>query len=168
MKWLLFLDLDGTFWDHLDVSATSPPYSRVSQDTIRDSNGETLTLKPGVIQFIHWARSNGGILSSCSWNKPDIALGALEALGVSRLFDYQRISPDPRKYLLIADLVSDLHQRGTDIPQKLVFYIDDRNIHMGDIHEKLPDVNFIHMWKAARDYTEAREIIEGKLAGLEP
>lgn len=163
MNWLLFLDLDGTLWDHLDVSATNPPYYRVSQDTIRDSNGDTLTLKPGVIQFILWTRSNGGILSSCSWNKPDIALSALEALGVSDLFDYHRISPDPRKYLLIADLLSEMHHRGIDIPQKLVFYIDDRNIHMDDIHEKLPHVNFIHMWKGARDYTEAREIIEEKM-----
>lgn len=167
MKWLLFLDLDGTFWDHLDVSAMSLPFESVRENTIRDEKGETLTIKPGVLDFIAWVKETGGILSSCSWNKPEMALAALETLRVADLFDHQGISVTPRKYILMEDLLSRLKNEGLSIPQEHVYYIDDRDIHMDDIRRRLPRINFLHMWKDAGSYEEARRIIAGSL-GLRP
>jgi magnesium-dependent phosphatase-1 len=163
MNWILFLDLDGTFWDHLDVSETTPPFERISQYAIRDRNGETLTIQPGVLDFLNWIKKNGGLTSTCSWNKPEMALSALRKLGVENMFDYQRISPEPRKDLLIQDLMDKLEEKGVMIPQKNVFYLDDRDLHMPDIRRTLPDINFLHMWKVVSDYSEARDIIKRTL-----
>ena len=159
MKWLLFLDLDGTFWDHLDVSSTAPPFVRISRDTIRDQKGITLTIKPGALDLISWVKSNDGILSSCSWNTPDIALLALEALDAARLFDYQRISTVPRKDLLMEDLLDYLRGLGIVIAQHHIFYLDDRDIHMTEIRKRFPELNFLHMWKKVKSFDDARLII---------
>ncbi len=163
MKWILFLDLDGTFWDNLNVSNTTLPFERVSQYTIRDRNGETLTIKPGVLSFLEWVKQNGGVTSTCSWNEPDIAISALKALDVADKFDYQEIDPEPRKDLLMLDLVNRLGQNGDSIPQENIFYLDDRDIHMQEIRQHLPKVNFLHMWKVVKDYPTARDIISRSL-----
>ncbi len=163
MKWLLFVDLDGTFWDHLNVSSTALPFERVSKFTIRDRNGETLTIKPGVLDFLGWARKNGAIISTCSWNEPDIAISALKTLQVENLFDYQRISPEPRKDLLIMGLISELGEMDENIPEEYVFYLDDRDRHMPEIREHLPRLNFLHMWKVVEGYPAAKHIIASSL-----
>lgn len=163
MKWLLFLDLDGTFWDHLDVSSTAPPFKKVSERTIEDSRHEKLTLNAGILDFVLWVRNSDGIISSCSWNKPSYALDALRTFGLEGKFDYQRISPEPRKDLLMIDLIKELHSRNVDIPQDRIFYIDDRDIHMEEIRKSLPGITFIHIWKEAAGFAEARKIISSKL-----
>lgn len=163
MKWLLFLDLDGTFWDHLNVSGTKMPFERVSQYTIRDMNGETLTIKPGVLDFIEWAKRSGGIVSSCTWNYPEMALSALMALDVDRIFDYQEITPEGRKDLLMLDLLEKLDKSGLEIPEENLFYLDDRDIHMENIRRRFPKLNFLHMWKVVKGFPEAREIISRSL-----
>ena len=37
--WVLFFDLDGTLWDHKDVSSLKPPFVRINTNKIRDSEG---------------------------------------------------------------------------------------------------------------------------------
>lgn len=166
--WILFLDLDGTFWDNLDVSSTTPPFVRVSGDTIRDQDGETLTIKPGALEFIAWARKNEGIISTCSWNRKEVALSALRELGAIGLFDYQRIDPEPNKYELILSLMRELEASGNSISPDRVFYLDDRDLHMPDIRKNVDGLNFLHMWKIVKSYGEAKEIISTKLGIREP
>ncbi len=161
--WLLFFDLDGTLWDHLDVSSTRPPFMRISDNSISDSEGEVLTLNAGATDFITWARSSGGIVSTCSWNKPDYARAALKAFDLDSSFDYHRISTDPGKNLLMLDLIRELESRGQIITRDRIFYMDDRDIHMEDVRESLPELTFLHIWKDVRDFDAAKSIISAKL-----
>ena len=38
-EFLLFMDLDGTMWDHKNVSELSPPFRRVLETRVVDSRG---------------------------------------------------------------------------------------------------------------------------------
>ncbi len=163
MKWLLFLDLDGTFWDHLDVSSMSLPFRRTADDAIEDSDGNSLKLMDGSLEFVRWVRNKGGIISTCSWNKPEYAMSALETLQMENEFDYHRISTNPRKDLSMLDLIYELESTGTRIREDRIFYLDDRDIHMDHIRENLPRLNFLHMWKKVNGFAEAMEIISRRL-----
>ncbi len=163
--WLLFFDIDGVLWDHLDVSSTEPPFKRISEDTIVDSEGERLTLKKGAVSFIKWARSVGAIVSSCSWNDPHHAIAALKAFGLEKLFDFQGIRSDPYKHLIILSVLDRLESVGVPVQRDRIFYMDDRNIHLKDIKESIPEITFLHMWKDVRSFDSAKMIIQNKLNG---
>ncbi|MGC9131359.1 MAG: magnesium-dependent phosphatase-1, partial [Pyrobaculum sp.] len=51
---LIALDLDGTAWDHLDISSLYPPFRRVSPLKIQDSRGVEVALRPHLPDFLKW------------------------------------------------------------------------------------------------------------------
>lgn len=162
-NWLVFLDLDGTFWDHLDVSTTTMPFKKISENAISDSNGVILTLHEGILDFTEWVRRNGGILSSCSWNEPQFAIEALKTFGAYDRFNYHMISSNPRKDLLMKELIDKLKIMNFHIKEKRIFYIDDRDIHIKEIRGLFPEITFIQIWKDASSFQAVKDIILSKL-----
>jgi len=53
---LIALDLDGTAWDHPDISSLYPPFKRVGPLAIADSRGVVVNLRPRLRYFLQWAR----------------------------------------------------------------------------------------------------------------
>ncbi len=167
LPWIVFFDLDGTLWDHLDVSSTSPPFNRVSTSTISDSKGVRLNLMPGAVDFIKWVRSEGGIISTCSWNEYEKAIGAVEAFGLVDLFDYQKISTRPEKYLLMEQVIKKVEERGLDVQYDRLFYLDDRDIHIRDVKIRFPQLTFFQMWKDGTNYESVKNSILTRLRETE-
>jgi len=158
---VLFIDLDGTVWNHLDVSALTPPFRRVSADVIEDSSGIKVRLHSGVREFLAGARNLGFIIASLSWNNPVKALEVLKAFGLSHYFDAHYIEPHPRKGELMAYALMDLSERvGVKLGPENVVYIDDRDIHVGEVREKVGNVLFLQAWRDFRDFKEALNIIK--------
>lgn len=166
MKWLLLMDLDGTVWDHKDVSATHPPFTRIGDFSIRDEQGEVITINKNAIDFLEWARSNDAIVSTLSWNHEEIAADAIRGLGLTGNFDFLAISPDPDKATLLENLLNKLNKDGVHIDSNRLVYVDDRDIHMKQMLEKFPEIIFIHMWKKTMNFEEAKENIRKKLNGI--
>ncbi len=158
-RWVVFMDLDGTVWDHLDVSITDPPYRKISNDSIEDEKGVRLSLLPGAVDFVDWVRLNGGIISTCSWNIYDKAMGALVAFDIANKFDYHKISMSPRKDLAMEEIIRQLNGKGVRIENNLIFYLDDRDIHMKEIAARFPGLTFFHMWKKVRSFEEVKKKI---------
>jgi magnesium-dependent phosphatase-1 len=165
--WVVFLDLDGTLWDHLDITAASPPFTRISESIISDSLGVRISLLPGAVDFIKWVRSSGGIISTCSWNEYDKAIGALEAYGIVHLFDYQKVSTNPKKYLLMEEVISKLVQKGVSVRMDRLFYLDDRDIHISDVKVRFPELTFFLMWKNGTNYESVKSTILSKIKGTQ-
>ena len=161
--WIVFFDLDGTLWDHLDVTSTNPPFTKISDNVISDSKGIRITLMPGAVEFLKWVRTNGGTVSTCSWNEFDKAFGAIKTFGVEHLFDFQKISTSPKKFQLMEEVLNELQKRGIFIRADMLFYIDDRDIHINDVLKRFPDLSFFQIQKNGMTFDTIREAISGKL-----
>ncbi len=161
--WILFLDLDGTVWNHLDITATTPPYRKTGRNTIMDSNGEEIVLFEGVREFLEWARERGALVVSLSWNNPSKAVAALKEISLSALFDYHAIAPHPDKGVEAAKALRRIHEEMKCRPC-LILYIDDRDIHVESVKKHVPGVAFLQAWKDFKSYSELRSIVEQLLA----
>ncbi|BAN89481.1 magnesium-dependent phosphatase-1 [Aeropyrum camini] len=163
-RWLLLLDLDGTLWDHLDVSSLNPPFSRVCHDIIVDSSGVEVRLYSYMIALGLWARRTGGVVSSLSWNVPFKALEALRAFGVAHIFHYHVIEPHPWKGRMLAKLLRLLRvERRLYLTPDRIVYFDDREIHLDDIRESVGEVNYIKSHVGCRGLRECSRLVQSLL-----
>jgi magnesium-dependent phosphatase-1 len=159
-SWLLLLDLDGTMWDHLDVSKLKLPFRRINGWTIVDANGVPVRLRVYMVKLALWARRNKGIVSSLSWNPPLHALAALHAFGIDGIFDYHVIEPHPWKGRALAKLLRTIwRERRIRIPPNRIVYFDDRDIHLDDIRENVGSVNYVRSNVDCRTFEECRELV---------
>ena len=159
-KWLLLLDLDGTLWDHLDVSALKPPFKLVQPGVIADSNGAHLRIYRYMIELAVWARRSGGIVASLSWNVPYNALEALRTLRVDSVFDYHLIEPHPWKGRILSKFLSMLYmERRIAIPPGRIIYFDDRDIHLDDIRRAVGPVNYVKSNSDCKNFEECKRLI---------
>jgi len=161
--WLLAIDLDGTIWDHLDISLVYPPYKKEGDGVLTNDKGEKVRLNKEAVEFIKWAKQNGAIVASLSWNKPDHVFKALDTFGISDLFDYHATEYTDEKDRRLLELLRRLSTNGIKIPICNVVYVDDRDIHIEDIRKNVGDVLFIHIWNKISDFSEARKVIKDKL-----
>ena len=144
-------------WDHEDISTLTPPFKRTEKHAIIDEDGVEVKLFGEMLDLIDWAKNNGGIVSSVSWNIPAIAKRALIAFGVYDLFDYHVIEPHPRKDLMIRKLLWRLKvKENITVQPKDIFYIDDRELHINDIYENIGKINFYRAWK---DFSNISDLI---------
>ncbi|RFA98515.1 magnesium-dependent phosphatase-1 [Pyrobaculum aerophilum] len=141
---LIALDLDGTVWDHHDISSLYPPFKRVSPLKIQDSRGAEVTLRKHVRDFLQWARNSGHIITTLSWNDFQVAYQALRAFEIDAYFHYLVIEPHPRKDKMLYYLLRRIKaERGVEIKPQDIVYIDDRDIHIREIWENIGPVRFI-------------------------
>jgi len=108
---------------------------------------------------------NGAIVTSLSWNIPENAVEALKTLGIYGIFDYHLIEYHPDKYKMLMKLLNELEIKGIKISAENIVYVDDRDIHINDIKKNIGNVLFIHMWKDAKSYEDAKKIIMEKIIG---
>ena len=154
---LLALDLDETVWAHPDISATRPPYKRVSRDVIIDVHGETIELRRGVRETLEELKSRGVKLAVISWNDRSKALEALEALGLLELFDVLVIEPHPRKDLMMSKIVEWCKERGIRVSE--VLYVDDSPLMMEVVKKAWPEVVGVVYGLELKGFEELREIV---------
>jgi magnesium-dependent phosphatase-1 len=157
--WVLFLDLDGTLWDHLDISSLKPPFRRISEDSIVDSQGVPVRLYRDVVEVARWAKRSGGFVVALSWNIPEVAVEALKAFNILDLFDYLGIEDHPDKGLIASKILGDLESRGYKVKPCRVVYVDDREIHVRGVRERVGDITFIRAWVDFRNGEELRNRI---------
>ena len=150
----MILDLDGTLWDHPDISSLSLPFEKVDDRTLADSRGVRVHLFEGVREFLQHCRALGLKLAVASWNVYEKAYEALRVFDIDRFFDVLTIEPYPRKELMIEKILSYL---GLDIED--VLYIDDRPIHLEGIRARLGGVAFLQAWKDFKDFYELSRIL---------
>ena len=158
-SWILFIDLDGTMWDHLDISALKPPFRRISRDTIADSEGVTVRLYEGMVDVLRWARGEGAIIAALSWNIPEKAVEALREFNILDLFDYLGIDVHPDKGLVAEKIVRDLESRGYKIKPCRIIYVDDRDIHVKGVKDRLGDIVFLKAWSSFKTPEELKSIL---------
>lgn len=157
---LIAVDLDGTVWDHPDISSLYPPFRRVAPLKIADSRNTEVNLRPHVRDFLRWANEAGHLLSTLSWNDHDVAYQALQAFEIDAYFHYLAIEPHPRKDKMLYKLLRQIEQeRGVRIRPEEIVYIDDRDIHLKDILENIGKVRFIHFGKDVQCFLEIPRII---------
>ena len=160
---LLLMDLDGTMWDHKNVTDLIPPFRRVSETRVIDSRGVEVNLYPEALKIVLWARDSGAFVSSLSWNDPGKALGVLEAFGIRGLFHHHMIENHPNKDEMISRLLLNLRGMGLEFPLCRIVYIDDRTIHLDSIYRNIGRIVFLQAWRDFKTHQEAIEAIEKRL-----
>ncbi|MDM7275780.1 MAG: magnesium-dependent phosphatase-1 [Thermoprotei archaeon] len=166
--WILFVDLDGTLWDNLDISMLDPPFRGVSEGVIADSRGVKVRLYVDMVRLIEEARRCGAFVSALSWNVREKALEALRAFNVINLFDYLAIEPHPDKGLMALGALEEASRRGCSEPCTIV-YIDDRDIHLESVRRRIGDsFKFLRAWRDFRGLEDALEILRNILADACP
>ncbi len=161
--WLLLLDLDGTLWDHLDISSLEPPFRRVEEGVIEDSRGVRVRLYNYMAELARWARSRGALVVSLSWNEPEKAISALKAFGVDALFHWHVIEPHPWKGRALARFLERARIR---IPPQHMIYFDDRDIHLDDIYFHVGPVKYVRSHRDCSSFEECVELVSRLLGGL--
>ena len=158
---ILFIDLDGTVWNCLDISLLTPPFTRINENEIIDSSGVIVKLFPKVRDFLKWAKNAGLYVASLSWNIREIAVEALKAFNIYELFDNHYIEFHPHKGIVMKKAINEIKTiiRYEVKPCNIV-YIDDRTIHLDEVKREVGNVVFIHMWKNFKDYDEVRRFLE--------
>ncbi len=165
--WLLAVDLDGTLWDHEDVSRMKPPFRRISQYVIMDSQGDTLKVYEYMVKLIKWAKENNAIVTTLSWNQEDKAIEALKTLDLHRVFDYHLINPKPIKHILLNNLLEELRKSEMNIQVNKIVYIDDHTWHLDEIRKLIGEIFFIHAHRDCNSFITCRELIIKYLSKLE-
>ncbi len=158
MYWVVFSDLDGTLWDHMDISSLTPPFKRIDRGTIIDSRGVRVRVYDEMIHLLIAVKECGAIVSSLSWNNPRIALEAINTLGLDYLFDYHLIANHPFKYILALQLLDVLKTRYYVEPE-LVVYLDDRDIHLSEMRSFISNLLYLRPWLEFRTHTDALQAI---------
>ncbi|MDK2383336.1 MAG: magnesium-dependent phosphatase-1, partial [Candidatus Korarchaeota archaeon] len=98
------------------------------------SRGVVVRVRRGIRDFLSGLRAAGHVVvSTLSWNDPELAMHALRVLGLLDLFDHVVAENHPRKDLMMLGLLRRLEERGTVIRDDCIIYIDDRDIHVGEI-----------------------------------
>jgi len=156
---VVFIDLDGTLWDHEDISQTTPPYT-CTGDILVDSQGIVAHLYSGVRDFLGFLRNSGLKIYTLSWNNPFKALSALKCLGLESYFDGHAVSEHPEKYIGMLRILGSINP---PVRPCRVVYIDDRDIHIDDIRKNIGNVWFIHMWRDARSFDELTSLIRERI-----
>ncbi len=154
---MLFLDLDGTVWDHPNISSLEPPFTRVSDNTIVDSTGIAVHLHQNVRRFLSEIRELGIKVIALSWNVYEIAYQALQAFDLVKYFDALYIEPHPHKGYLMAKALQELN---LDVKPCEVLYIDDRDIHIDEIKAIVGNVVFIQAWKHFKSFNELLNLVK--------
>ena len=140
---VLALDLDGTVWDNEDISRLRPPFRRLGRRRVVDDSGVVVTLNHGVEAVLAAAESAGYVISTLSWNNPEIALEALKAFGIYDRFHYHCIHPLPTKHKCLKELLALIEsETGASLSPGAVVYVDDRSIHAADIASYVGEVRF--------------------------
>ncbi len=161
---LLVLDLDGTVWDHLDASSLKPPYRRISNDIVVDSNSVRVSLRRGARWFLEKIHSIVP-LAVCSWNQWDKAYELLRAFGLDKYFGYLGIEPHPNKHLVFKKIIQ-WYQRifKEEIEAEEILYVDDRRVHLDDIYKYIGRVKFMQMGVDVKDFYELYDVLKRELS----
>ena len=156
---LVILDLDGTIWDHLDISSLNPPFKVLNDNLIADSKGVKVRLCDGVRELLETIKNSNLLLSIASWNIRDVAIEALKAFNILEYFIKPKIEPHPRKDIMILKLLAELKSEGLKIKPEEILYVDDRDIHLKGILRNVGKVRFVHMWKDVQNHYELINMI---------
>ncbi len=159
------MDLDGTMWDHLDVSGLRPPFRQVEPGVIADSEGVRVRLYGYMVKLAMWARRRGAVVASLSWNVPFNALEALRAFRIDGLFDYHIIEPHPWKGRALARFLKILwRERRLRVPAGRIIYFDDRDIHLDDIKSSVGQVRYVRSHVDCRGFGDCVDLVESLLS----
>lgn len=151
-KWLLLVDLDKTLWDHDDISQLKPPFKKINGLSIVDSNGVKVSVYSEIVYLVKWAKSNGALTVTLSWNVPEVAIEALKALELTDLFDYHAIEYISRKDLIAKRLVEEITRNGLLDVLECVVFIDDLEDNIKKVSSVIPRLCGILAWFDFKDY----------------
>jgi len=157
---LIIFDLDGTIWDHEDISSLKLPFHKISDNIIIDSNGVIVKLHPHVHEVLNELYNMNICLTIASWNNWDHAYNALKAFNLIKYFKYIAIENHPRKHELIAKIINWYKESFSEIDFSEILYIDDRTIHLNDIYSNIGPIKFIQMWIDIKSYHELLNLIK--------
>jgi len=87
----------------------------------------------------------------------------LRIFGIDKLFHYITAEDTPRKDLMLEKLLKTLEKQGVDIPPDRIIYIDDRDIHIGEIRRRVGGIHFLMYGRDIKSFEEAVEKISSIL-----
>lgn len=128
LKYKLFVfDLDETLWTVSEglCNLIQPPFQLETENRLAGRGGRWVELLPGVRQMLEFLKQKNLYISLASRNDREPTLRLLEALGVSKYFDFPQLCWKP-KGESIRKIIREIHKRDkVSIKPEEVLFIDD-------------------------------------------
>ena len=152
---VVVFDADKTLWDHHNVLEFEEPLKLVDANTIEDSKGRVLHLYPEVREVLKELKNKGLILGLATWNTEEKIIKILNMLDLIQYFDIIVARTYPYKFLMLSDIIIEIHKRNIHVKPNEILFLDDRRGHFGNVWLYLGNVKCLEMWK---DITRYRDI----------
>lgn len=157
---LVVFDADKTLWSHPNVSNLTLPFKLVDADTVSDASGETFHLFHGIREVLTTLQKRNIIITVASWNKPEPVQQALKLFNIDKFFRVVKAEFHPNKNLMIESTLSKLADGGVRLKPEEILYVDDRDLHIDKVREKVGAIHFIQMWVDAKNPEEILRYVE--------
>jgi magnesium-dependent phosphatase-1 len=157
---LVVFDADKTLWSHPNVSELTLPFKLVNTGVVSDARGETFHLFNGIRDVLTTLQKRNIMITVASWNKPEPVKKALELFNIDRFFRNVKAEFHPSKHLMIERTLLELAGDGVKLKPEEILYVDDRDLHVDKIREKIGAIHFIQMWIDAKKPEEILEYVE--------
>lgn len=159
---LVVFDADMTLWDHFDISSLTLPFKRVDENSLMDAKGASFSLFNGIRELLQELKEMRIMVALATWNTPEHVSEAIRLLEIEQFFTSVESEFRPEKHLLIKKILSKLSKEGIQVKPGEILYVDDRNIHLRDVHETVGKVAFLQMWRDVKDPHEILAYLQRK------
>jgi len=140
---LLVFDLDGTFWPNEFNPDRQPPFMRISRTEVRTGEGETLSLKTGLLELLNQARVRNVMCSIASMGDPDIVLPLIEQFGFPIKFRHSQLGWDG-KDSMVEEILRVLEaEDGIKVSNLEVMFVDDDEKNLLEVGNRFPGARLV-------------------------
>ena len=127
---------------------------------VSDANGETFHLFNGIRDVLTTLQKRNIMITVASWNEPEPVKKALELFSIDKFFRTVKAEFHPNKHLMIKHTLLELAGDGVKLKPEEILYVDDRDLHVDKVKEKVGAIHFIQMWIDAKKPEEILEYVE--------
>lgn len=157
---LVVFDADKTLWSHPNVSDLTLPFKLVNPDVVSDAKGDTFHLFDGIREMLKTLQELGIITTVASWNKSEPVKQALQLFSIGKFFKVVKVEFHPNKHLMIESTLSELAEDEVKPKPEEILYVDDRDLHIDKVRERVGLIHFIQVWVDAKKPGDILEYVE--------
>ncbi|MHA1362212.1 MAG: magnesium-dependent phosphatase-1 [Candidatus Freyarchaeota archaeon] len=160
---LVVFDADDTLWNVSKryASFLKPPLKPTGTDTLRDSEGSTVRLLPGVRKVLKELKERGILISIASLNSPEpnMVLECLKLFQLDHYFIHPQVNHKGknRNIKTILKLLREKNGIQIDFPE--VVFIDDQELNIKSVRKGCPGIKAIHLGTDIANITQILNLL---------
>jgi len=140
---LLVLDVDGTIWHNDYRPDRQPPFVRLNATEVRTGDGETISIKQGMIGLLSQARDMNVTCSIASIGDPDIVLPIIQQFKLPTRFIHPQLGWDGKDVMIGEILRRFEAEDGISISDAEITFLDDEEKNLIEVGNRFPAARLV-------------------------